>query len=735
MTPMLSGISFCRENKSQVSKCRLYLFCLHGVIALVLFFCHIKTGHGGERIAPLTHIVKWGDTLSGIALDREVSVEQLRRWNNLQSDKIFKGQHLVLWPHSPPACYMVKSGDTLSEIALRFGVSLSSLRRLNHISNKGRIYPGQELKLHSNDIVMDVPLAYIVRKGDTLWDIARIYGVGISDLKQINDLKNSRIIPGMRLRLTAVSEKTQPADEPFEYIVKRGDSLSEIAQRFNVGLNLLRQLNHLKGDPIDPGQNLQLRPSSLDEAVHIVRPGETLSSIALKYRIEVSELVRLNGIDGSEILVGQKLRLKATPAQTHIVERGDALWEIARAYGITVKRLRELNGLTSDQIYPGQELQLGRKQSFPLGTYTVKKGDYLGRVARLHQMSVSELKKANKLPTSVIYPGQKLKVNPILRQGREWTSIGEIGWDNLMKSLGGFKRIPAGNGPYYGWHPKATHQRHARYHEGPFISLRKSYRQAKRLWNAFDRKIAQMGRLSETLNGWHFVLDPGHGGLDPGAVVRNLDGNGNKIYVVEDEYVFDIALRVYVLLRLHGAEVTMTLLSPNHLIRQSNPPARTFVNEKNEVYNSAEFNRQNRRSSWPNGGRSGNLSHRVQISRKAFRKTPKNKRIFLSFHADIDHRAPEAPLVLYYENRKSGRLDSPSRNFSNSILSALGAGAYTRGQNLGVLRNNPAHVKVVLELRNLAYTDHAWALRFEQLRKRAAEKVVQGVLNYVRKQG
>jgi len=178
----------------------------------------------------------------------------------------------------------------------------------------------------------------------------------------------------------------------------------------------------------------------------------------------------------------------------------------------------------------------------------------------------------------------------------------------------------------------------------------------------------------------------------------------------------------------------MTLLTPNHLIRHSNPPARTFVNEKNEVYNSYSFNKHNKRANWPNGGRDGNLSCRSDIARKAFRKVPKNRSMFFSFHADIDHRSPEAPLVLYYKSRNGRRVDTPSKNFAQSILPALGAGAYARGQNLGVLRNNPARVKVILELRNLAYTDHAWALRFEQLRQRDAEKVVRGVLNYVSQQ-
>ncbi|MFH1630191.1 MAG: LysM peptidoglycan-binding domain-containing protein [Pseudomonadota bacterium] len=649
------------------------------VLALALLLCNPGNSYAGETDTSVIYVVKRGDTLGGIALRYKISVKQLRRWNRLRGDKIFEGQRLELWPHSSSVCYVVRSGDTLSEIAAQCGVSLSTLRSLNHIY-KDRIYPGQKIKFAK-------PL-----------------------------------------------EKTEVVDEPFEYVVKKGDNLSTIAQRFDVGLSFLRQLNHLKHDRIYPGQRLQLRPSSLDEAVHVVRPGDTLSSIALKYRIKLSELMELNDIEGSKILVGQKLRLKTTPAHVHIVERGDALWEIARAYGMSVRELKRLNGLSSDRIYPGQELHLSVKQPVPPDVYTVKVGDYLGRIARLHQMSVSELKKVNNIRRSVIYPGEKLKVNPILRRGREWLKISEINWDNLMNSLGDIRTIKNENGPYYGRSPKAAHQRHARYFEGPCLSLRRSYRQARKLWQAFEYQVDSLGRLSETLNGWHIVLDPGHGGLDPGAVVENLDGNGKKLYVVEDEYVYDIALRVHVLLRLHGAAVTMTLLSPNHLIRHSNPPTRTFVNEKNEVYNSYQINKRNHRTNWPSGGRNGNLSYRVRIASKAFRGVPKNRRMFFSFHADIDHRSPEAPLVLYHKSRNGRRVDIPSKDFAESILPALGAGAYARGQNLSVLRNNPARVKVILELRNLAYTDHAWALRFEQLRQRDAEKVVRGVLDYVYQQ-
>jgi LysM repeat protein len=693
---------------------------------------NVSQVRAGKTEPPSVHTVKKGDTLGGIASQYKVSIKALRKWNKLRGDRIFEGQRL--WIKSVTTrWYIVKSGDTLSEIALQSNIPISRLRKLNGISGD-RIYTGQKLNLGSIRAQAKVPRIHVVNKGEALWDIARQYNLSISEIKKRNHLNTDVITPGMTLKLWETPEKETVEEieaELFEYKVKPGDNLSTIAQRFDVAVSLIRQLNGLKKNRIYPGQTLQLRPSSLDEAVHVVRSGETLSSIALKYRMDVSKIKRINDIDAHKILVGQKLRLKATKPHIHIVERGDALWEVAQAYGLSVAEIKKLNGLTSNRIYPGQELQLGTKPAKSFGIYTVKKGDSLGRIARLHQMSVADLKRTNNMRTALIHPGDRLKVNPLLRKGKEWLKISEINWDDLMGSSGGFKKINMGNGPYYGSCPKAHRQKNRRYYESAPLSLWNTFKRARKLQAAFDGKISRMGRLSDRLKGWHIVLDPGHGGLDPGAVVANLDGNGNKVYVVEDEYVYDIALRVYVMLRLHGAQVTLTLLSPNHLIRHSDPPVQTFVNEKNEVYNSRGYNKGNKKGHWPKGGRNGNLSRRMNIAGNAFKNVPRNRRIFLSFHADIDHSAPNAPLVLYYRSRRTGKADRKSKDFAKSMQPFLGAGTFIRGQNLYVLRNNPAPIRVMLELRNLAYTDHAWALRFEELRQRDAEKVVRGLVEYV----
>ena len=614
---------------------------------------------------------------------------------------------------------MVRRGDNLTTIAARFGTSAGELKRLNKL-DRSVIHPGQKLRLRPASSG-----TYLVRRGDTLSEIAEANGVTEGQLRKLNNLRGDRIGAGQRLRLRAGETDSE---EATEYLVRRGDTLSKIARRFDVGVGFLKQLNGLKSDRIRPGQKLRLRASAVDEGIHIVRRGENLIGIARRYGIALAVLKELNGIEGDRILVGQKLRLRATPSARHIVERGDALWEIAQAYSMSVEELKKLNGLTSNRIYPGQELVLSPEKSQRHGTYTVIGGDNLSEIARLHQMSVAELKRLNNLRSSVIHPGQSLKVRPLVARV-ERRELADVDWGALQVAPRGVRRINVGNGPYFTRRPKADRQRGREYYEGHPASPLKTYRQARKLWKEFERAVGRAGRLSNRLEGWNIVLDPGHGGLDPGAVVKTTDGHGRKLYVVEDEYVHDIALRAYVLLRMHGAKVTMTLLSPNHLIRGSAPPSQTFVNEKNEVYNSYALNKPNTRNQWPRGSRKG-LDARVRIAREAFAGTPKSRRIFLSFHADIDKKSPRAPLVLYYESRNGRRKDPASRTFAKSLLPALGAGSRVRGQGLGVLRNNPASVKVLIELRNLAYLDHAWALRFEQLRQRDAEKVVHGVLHW-----
>ena len=560
-----------------------------------------------------------------------------------------------------------------------------------------------------------------VARGDNLTTIARRYGVTVRELKDRNGLRGDTIHVGQRL--------TIPGEDSEWYVVRRGDTLGLIAERHGLSLSALRSLNNLRGSRIYPGQRLRVRQFDRDAAVHVVRRGENLTKIAENYGTSVQTLKRVNDLVGDRIYVGQKLRLREVSRTVHVVERGDALWEIAQAYGLSVAELKAINGLVGDVIHPGQELRLSRDERAMSAVYTVRRGDNLNEIARLHQMSLRELRDLNGITGSLIHPGQQLQVRPLLGSraaAGETVVAAEVSWENLRVAVGGVRLLDAGNGPYYYEQPRADRQRSKTYREESSISPLVSYRHARKLLESYDAAVAAMAPLSRRLAGWHFVLDPGHGGIDPGAIVAGKDAQGATFYIVEDEIVYDLALRVYALLKLHGAEVTLTLISPNHLLRGNTPVAQTFVHDRNEVFNSLAWNRRDKPSTWPKGGQKY-LDARVDITRRALDGVPSGRQVFLSFHADNDRPTGDAVTLFYYQS--SRRTDTTSRGFARKLIPALGAGAQAKGRALGVLRNNPAHYKLLVEMRNLAFADHIWAVRYEQLRQRDAQKVVKALLD------
>ena len=200
-------------------------------------------------------------------------------------------------------------------------------------------------------------LVHKVTRGQNLTMIAHQHDVTVQEIRDWNKLRSDSLAIGQQLRI--------PRKDTEFYVVRLGDTLSEIADRYDISLSLLRQLNGLTGNRIYVGQQLKLHPTPLDEAVHVVRSGETLSEIGQQFGMTVKELKRINDLSGTKIYVGQKLRLREAGKTVHIVESGDALWEIAKGYGISVDEFKRINGLKSNRIYPGQELRLnaGRGQA------------------------------------------------------------------------------------------------------------------------------------------------------------------------------------------------------------------------------------------------------------------------------------------------------------------------------------------------------------------------------------
>lgn len=166
---------------------------------------------------------------------------------------------------SRPSVHVVKNGDSLSKISVKYNVTINALKRLNNLS-RSTVYVGQKIKLpagtvsRSNDVISR-PVLHTVKSGDTLSEIAQKYGVSTSSLKSLNNLKRSTVFIGQKIKLPSSSAKknaSTPVQKPSYHKVRRGDTLSEIAQKYNMSIRQLKTINNLRSEKIQLGQRLKL---------------------------------------------------------------------------------------------------------------------------------------------------------------------------------------------------------------------------------------------------------------------------------------------------------------------------------------------------------------------------------------------------------------------------------------------------------------------------------------------
>jgi len=199
--------------------------------------------------------------------------------------------------------YIVKSGDTLYSIARKYNMSLDELKKLNNL-NSNYINVGQKLSVKNNSVDNDnndLSDNYIVKKGDTLYSIARLYNISVSDLKKYNNLKTDVLSIGQVIKIPNVSS------EYIEYIVKSGDNLYQISKRYNISVSDIMKYNNLKSNLLSIGQVIKIPNVSSGYIEYIVKNGDTLYSIARKYNTTVDSIKNKNNLTSNLLNIGQKL--------------------------------------------------------------------------------------------------------------------------------------------------------------------------------------------------------------------------------------------------------------------------------------------------------------------------------------------------------------------------------------------------------------------------------------------
>ena len=202
----------------------------------------------------------------------------------------------------------------------------------------------------------------------------------IANEKELYAFKTKKGIDRAKLE-----EEMKKVSDRSVHIVKSGESLGSIANKYRISVNQLKTWNKLKSTTIYPGQKLIVYSSgapmaqsgnskpverSTEQKIHTVKSGENLSIIAKKYQCTVTDLKEWNNLKSTNLSIGQKLKVYPPTTQTttqtttsgsivHTVKSGDNLWDISKKYGVSVEQIRKLNGLDSKSILKiGQKLKI-----------------------------------------------------------------------------------------------------------------------------------------------------------------------------------------------------------------------------------------------------------------------------------------------------------------------------------------------------------------------------------------
>ena len=261
--------------------------------------------------------------------------------------------------------YTVKRGDTLYSIARQYNTTVDNLKQINGLTSN-ILNIGQTLVVPTLEIIEpEISNGYVVKSGDTLYSIAKEYNIPVNDLISFNNLPTTILSIGQTLQIPEVNSSN------VIYTVKKEDTLYSIANDYNVSVDSIKKLNNLNNNLLTIGQKLYIPKGTTveetDYVVYQVSPNDTLYSIAKQYNTTPNAIVDYNNLTNDLLTIGQILQIpieeKTQENIAYVVKRGDTLYKIANNYGISVMNLMSLNDLNSTLINIGDVLLIPNQSS------------------------------------------------------------------------------------------------------------------------------------------------------------------------------------------------------------------------------------------------------------------------------------------------------------------------------------------------------------------------------------
>ncbi len=362
--------------------------------------------------------------------------------------------------------HIIQKGETLYSIAKKYGLSLSDLRQLNSLKNF-RLDAGGVLNIKKSTSTTGsaaiptaapvtsaspsigstatVPAAptttgtnkvtHTVKPGETLYSISRRYGLSVDKLKTMNNLPDNTVKLGQVLTIEGVSLETvarksvqqrsvaattnnprrtggvvgvddQQVTPPGSYVVKAGDTVFSIAQRYKLTPAMLRRLNGLRNDKITVGQVLKVVPP-------VVSASPSTSKATSKPTAPVPS---------ATVARSATVPTQAKVGKTHSISRGETFYSIATSYNVAVADLLAANPGTwvGKSLKPGEVIQLPTTSGKYERKHVVQAGEGITEIANKYNVSANSIRVVNNTG-NILKKGQVLRI-PNKEQGISFAS-------------------------------------------------------------------------------------------------------------------------------------------------------------------------------------------------------------------------------------------------------------------------------------------------------------------------
>lgn len=222
--------------------------------------------------------------------------------------------------------YTVKAGDTVYGISKQFGVEAIDIATLNNL-NGSIIQIGQVLKIPTKQGTNPSGLfTYTVKKGDSLWNIAKLYETTVDQIIKLNKLDSNLLSIGQKLVIPETDFTVYTKPNYTKYTVKKGDSLYSISKKYGISVDTIMKDNALKSNVLSIGQVLNIRIPDVEESLGVECFGSDYTPPATY--------------------------------QTYTVKSGDSLWSISKKFNTSVDSIKKKNNLTSNLLSIGQVLKI-----------------------------------------------------------------------------------------------------------------------------------------------------------------------------------------------------------------------------------------------------------------------------------------------------------------------------------------------------------------------------------------